>query len=130
MVNIKNAKEKHLWMAADSNSTSRPFVLSSTKTLRRSQRLAGERWWARVCVAGRNGVVDVDQDTRVRRLISTRERNQIGRRLAAASSYVELCAGKVELGAACALSGVQTNVLVAHQVLSGGDAAWDLDVVV
>lgn len=106
MVNIENAREKPLSMAADSNATSRPFVLPSTNTLGRSQRLAGECWWARVCVAGRDGVIDIDQDTRVRRLISTRERNQVGRRLAAASSYVELCAGQVELSTTCALSGV------------------------
>jgi hypothetical protein len=92
--------------------------------------LAGEGRRTRVDIAGRNRVVDVDKNSWVGSLVGTRESSQVGRRLGAASGDLELGTAEVELGSTGALSDVKTDVLVAHQVLSGGNAGRDLDVVV
>jgi hypothetical protein len=84
----------------------------------------------RVDIAGRNRVVDVDQNSWVASLVGTREGYQVGSRLGAASSDLELGTAKVELRSTGALGDVETNVLVAHEVLSWGNAGRDLDVVV
>lgn len=92
--------------------------------------LASEGRWARVNVASRNGVVDVDQDTGVSSAVGAWEGDKVPGRRAAATSDLDLSAGEVELRAAPLASGVDGNVLVAHEVLAGGDALGDLDVVV
>jgi hypothetical protein len=95
-----------------------------------NQSLASECLWPRVCVAGWDGVVDVDQDTGVGGLVSTGESNQVRGCRAATSGNIELSTRQVELSATLASSGMKSNVLVAHQVLARRDALWDRDVVV
>lgn len=82
-----------------------------------------------VHIARRNGIVDVDQNPGVTRLVRPRERNQITRRLGPAPSDLELRTAKVKLRAARGLRHMQADVLVAHEVLTRGDAGWDGDVV-
>lgn len=94
------------------------------------QHLAGEGLRSRVNVAGRDGVVDVDQDARVGGLVSTRERSKIRGRRASTTRHVELSARQVELCASYTSSSVDSDVLVAHQVLARRNALGDRNIVV
>lgn len=91
--------------------------------------LASESRRAGVSVACRDRVVDVDLNTRVGSLVRARERDEVRWRLAAAASNLKLCTGQVELGSTYALSSVDGDVLVAHQVFARCNALRDLDVV-
>lgn len=91
--------------------------------------LACEGRRAGVGVACRDRVVDVDLDTRVGSLVRARERDEVRGRLAATASNLKLSARQVELGSAYALSSVDGDVLVTHQVFSRCNALRDLDVV-
>ena len=77
---------------------------------------------SRVDVACRNRVVDVDQNSRVARLVGTRECHEVGGSLASATRDLNLCTGEVELCASRALSDVQSNVLISHEVLARRNA--------
>jgi hypothetical protein len=92
--------------------------------------LASERRRPRVSVACGNRVIDVDQDARIRSTVSPWERNEVLRRRAAATSNLELSARQIELCASLATRSVQSNVLIAHQVLSGSDTLGNRNVVV
>jgi hypothetical protein len=61
-----------------------------SRSLIKNQGLAGEGLWSRVDVAGWDRVVDVDQDTGVGGLVSSRESNKVLRRRAATSGNLNL----------------------------------------
>lgn len=77
---------------------------------------------ARVGVGGGHGVVDVDEDAGVVRLVSTRERDQVGRLCAATPSHTDLRAREEELRAVGRLGELEGDLLVAHEVVACGDA--------
>jgi len=93
----------------------------------RKSRLAAEDIRARILVRCRNGIVDVDLDTRVIGLISTREGDLVRRVSAAAASDSQLSTGEVELGTTWAAGAVQGNMLSAEQIVSGPDTPGDGD---
>jgi hypothetical protein len=80
--------------------------------------LTGPNSWARRRVAGRNRVVNVDQNTRVASLVSTRESNR--RAWVSTSTVLDLDLGarNVKLRTTGASSAVQSNVLDTEQVLA------------
>lgn len=88
--------------------------------------LASEDGRSRRRVRCRHGVVNIDHQARVRRLIRTRERDEVRRRLAPAARHRELGARDVRLGAAGGAGAVESDVLDAQQVVARGDARRDL----
>lgn len=74
-----------------------------------------------------NRVVDIDQDSRVGRAISTWEGYEWARRSTAPSRDRDLAAGDVELGAALTLRHVQSDVLHAEQIVTAGRAGGDFE---
>jgi hypothetical protein len=89
--------------------------------------LAAEDSRAGILVRSRNRVVDVDENARVRGLVSAGEGDLVGGLGAAAAGDGDLGARDVELGAARALGDVQADVLGAEEVVAGLDAPRDGD---
>lgn len=81
--------------------------------------------WARVRVARRDRVVDVDKNARVSVLVSTRQRNSRTGSAGATARDGDLRAGNVELRTALAGRGVNGNVLGAQQVVAGRQGLGD-----
>lgn len=90
--------------------------------------LAREDGRAGVLVRSRDGVVDVDEDTRVTGRVGAGEGNLRRGLGAAAAGNFELGARDVELGTALALGHVQGHMLSAEEVAAGGNAGGDGDV--
>jgi hypothetical protein len=107
-----------------------PHPLYQTFHFNRYHHLASKSIRARVLVASRNGIVNVNQNPRIRRAVRSRESHEVLRCRATPSRNIDLRAGEIKLGAALAASRVERNVLVAHQVLARCDARGDLDIVV
>ena len=72
-----------------------------------------------------DGVVDVNQDSRVRRTISTWESNQRAGRSTSSSRDGDLAAGEVELRTSYALRDVQPDLLHAEQIVTTGRRRGD-----
>lgn len=89
--------------------------------------LAFENSRARVRVRSEDGVVDVDEDTRVSSLVRARECHEVraGWLRAAAARDGNLTARQVELGASRALGDVQGDLLAAHEIVAWGNAGRD-----
>lgn len=72
----------------------------------------------RILIACRNRIVDIDQNARIRSLISARQRDRRTRRPEAPASNSDLRAGDVELCPASGARGVDGNVLGAQEVVA------------
>jgi hypothetical protein len=73
---------------------------------------------ARGSVAGRNRVIDVDQDTRVRRLVRSRERHHWSRSAITTVLNLDLRTRDIKLRTARAASRMQRNVLDPQKILA------------
>jgi hypothetical protein len=80
---------------------------------------------ARRRVRRRHRVVDVDQDSRVRRLVRARERNQRSRGSIATARNLDLRTADVKLRSARGPRRMQRNVLHAEEILSARQALRD-----
>ena len=89
----------HTSQSASSQCPRRSIAVTSTM-------LASEGGRSRVSVAGRNRVVDVDEDARVSVLVSAWESDKVLGRRAAATRDLKLCTRQIELGATLALGNV------------------------
>lgn len=89
--------------------------------------LAGEGSATGVGVAGGDGPVDVDEQTRVGGLVGAGEGEQAGAGGAGAAGDADLGAREVELGAVLGAGAVQADLLEADEVLAVGDAPGDRD---
>ena len=82
--------------------------------------LTRPRSWSRRRVTRGHRVVNVDHDSRIRRLVRTGERYKPGRRTIATTGNLNLGARNVELSSARGPGRVQRDVLNAEEVLARG----------